>query len=134
MSTSAASHEGEFGFQIAPMVDVVFVLLLFFMAFASLKQYEHRIPATIPNGVEGVPVPTIVVDISSAGAVSANGMLLVDATDKGVEGLDVWLKKVAGSERDTPFVLRPAPDATHGRFLQVYGTLHKGGFKKVAFH
>ena len=33
MGGGGVSEDGDPGFQIAPMVDVVFVLLLFFMAF-----------------------------------------------------------------------------------------------------
>ena len=35
MGGSVGSDDGDIGFQIAPMVDVVFVLMLFFMASAG---------------------------------------------------------------------------------------------------
>ena len=41
MAGKTNGEDGAFGFQIAPMVDVVFVLLLFFMACAGLSQKER---------------------------------------------------------------------------------------------
>ena len=45
---------GDFGFQIAPMVDVVFVLLLFFMACAgqNIKEGFFQIGLTVPPPAE----------------------------------------------------------------------------------
>ena len=40
MAGSIGSDDGDIGFQIAPMVDVVFVLMLFFMACAGLFGYR----------------------------------------------------------------------------------------------
>ena len=40
MAGSVGSEDGDMGFQIAPMVDVVFVLLLFFMASAGAQIIE----------------------------------------------------------------------------------------------
>ena len=45
MTASVNSEDGDMGFQIAPMVDVVFVLLLFFMAAAGLKPSDKELSA-----------------------------------------------------------------------------------------
>ena len=40
MAGSVGSEDGDIGFQIAPIVDVVFVLMLFFMASAGAQVVE----------------------------------------------------------------------------------------------
>jgi len=37
------------GFQIAPMIDVVFVIMLFFMVLAGNRQVETLMPMTLPS-------------------------------------------------------------------------------------
>jgi biopolymer transport protein ExbD len=41
--------DGEIGFQIAPMIDVVFVIMLFFMVLAGDRQVETLMPMTLPS-------------------------------------------------------------------------------------
>ena len=69
-------ESGDFGFQIAPMVDVVFVLLLFFMACAgqNIKEgfFQIGLPSSAPGGNEK-PIVPIVVDVDQLGNVFVNG-------------------------------------------------------------
>jgi biopolymer transport protein ExbD len=41
--------DGEVGFQIAPMIDVVFVIMLFFMVQAGDRQVETELKMTLPS-------------------------------------------------------------------------------------
>ena len=41
--------DAEVGFQIAPMIDVVFVIMLFFMVLAGDRQVETLMPMTLPS-------------------------------------------------------------------------------------
>jgi biopolymer transport protein ExbD len=43
-----AQKDPEIGFQIAPMIDVVFVIMLFFMVLAGDRQVETLMPMTLP--------------------------------------------------------------------------------------
>lgn len=47
-----ANAEVNLGFQIAPMIDVVFVILLFFIAQASTIQVENAHVTKLPGSVE----------------------------------------------------------------------------------
>ena len=48
MAGSVGSEDGDIGFQIAPMVDVVFVLMLFFMASAGQQVVERELSVALP--------------------------------------------------------------------------------------
>ena len=47
-----ANAEVNLGFQIAPMIDVVFVIMLFFMVMASDVQVENAHNTKLPGTVE----------------------------------------------------------------------------------
>jgi biopolymer transport protein ExbD len=71
-----ASAEVNLGFQIAPMIDVVFVILLFFIVSASDIQVENAHVTKLPGTVEtqsDTPTPDeIAVTIEDDGQVSLN--------------------------------------------------------------
>jgi biopolymer transport protein ExbD len=45
-------NEGNVGFQIAPMIDVVFVIMLFFMVMAGAVKVEKELNTQLPGTVE----------------------------------------------------------------------------------
>src|SRR5215210_7290869 len=91
MAGSVGSEDGDMGFQIAPMVDVVFVLLLFFMASAGSQVIEKELSINLPSGsgkAGGGPPPTpIIIDISAEGQVTMNNQAYGTATDKNLTAL-----------------------------------------------
>jgi biopolymer transport protein ExbD len=135
MATSSNETDGDHGFQIAPMVDVVFVLLLFFMACAGFKQVERHLGITVPNREPGaVPDPPIVLEIANDGAIMVNGLALAEADDASLPRLRAWFNRMPFDEvLNSPVVMRPSANTTHGRFLQVLALVKKMGFKKISF-
>jgi biopolymer transport protein ExbD len=70
------AFDSSFGFQIAPMIDVVFVIMLFFMVMAGQVKVERELNSQLP-GVADTSTPTDFVDeqiinISEAGEISLN--------------------------------------------------------------
>jgi biopolymer transport protein ExbD len=70
-------NEGNFGFQIAPMIDVVFVIMLFFMVMAGSVKVEKEINTQLPgtpdsNNVQTDFVDEIIIAISDDGQVTLN--------------------------------------------------------------
>lgn len=128
------SPDQDHGFQIAPMVDVVFVLLLFFMALAGMKQIERFLTVEVPSQTKaGIVDPPIVVDIFASGEVACNGKLLLAGADTDPAVFREWLLTVAQADAGTSIIIRPAADATHERFVLVLSTIKKSGLKKISF-
>src|SRR5438477_11399481 len=46
------TNEGNVGFQIAPMIDVVFVIMLFFMVMAGAVKVEKELNSQLPGTAE----------------------------------------------------------------------------------
>jgi biopolymer transport protein ExbD len=137
MAGSAESEEGDIGFQIAPMVDVVFVLMLFFMASAGAQVVEKELAMNLPSGVgkpSDVPVTPIIVDISGEGAVTVNDQAYGNPDDKELQGLRDFFKQAITQFGDKdPVVVRPAPETTHGRVMDVLNAAAAAHVRNLTF-
>ncbi len=64
------------GFQIAPMVDVVFVIMLFFMVMAGAVKVENELSTKLPGSAESSSATEFndetIISISDEGEVSLN--------------------------------------------------------------
>ena len=105
-----ANAEVNLGFQIAPMIDVVFVILLFFIVQASDIQVENahvtKLPGTVESSTETVLPDEIAVRVEDDGQVYLNDDPL-DAPDT------KNLPEFAGSLNS----LREASDASKSKVL-----------------
>jgi len=112
---SKVSAEVNLGFQIAPMIDVVFVILLFFIVQASDIQVENAHVTRLPGDFESkeaVDLPDeIAIRIEDDGQVYLNDDPL-DNTDS-VTPAGKALPELAGSLKS----LREASDASKSKVL-----------------
>ena len=136
MAGSVGSEDGDIGFQIAPMVDVVFVLMLFFMACAGTQIVERELNISLPSGV-GSPnaqITPITIDISSEGLVSMNNQEFGQPSDKNLTNLRDWLKNAIETFGDKdPVIIRPSPDCKHERIIDVLNAAAFAHVKNLSF-
>lgn len=133
MAGKTNGEAGDFGFQIAPMVDVVFVLLLFFMAFAVQNFREGFLHVPLPSG-PGSGEALIVLDIDAAGTVFVNGSVMSDpAGDSDLAKLRKFLATAMQAAPDDPVVIRPSLEARHGRVVAVVDACKTVHVKKLSF-
>lgn len=135
MASSIHSQDGEVGFQIAPMVDVVFVLMLFFMACAGFRATERELNIALPKPeAGGLPREVaITIDISADGQVIANGQAFGTASDKQLPAFRDWLRTVQSFDTKAPVFIRPSSDARHERIMDVLGACRAAGVENVTF-
>ena len=70
-----AQQEDEPTFQMAPMIDVVFMLLIFFLVATSFQKFESKLNADIPQQLEqqtDEPPKQVIVKVLPNGMVKAN--------------------------------------------------------------
>lgn len=135
MAANIHSEDGDLGFQIAPMVDVVFVLMLFFMACVGGLKMEERLSLNLPSpGTKPGPV-AIVISISADGLVSMNDKVFAQPGDHRLDTLREWFTNtVATFGTDDPVILRPSPDARHERIMEVLACAKAAQVKRVSFN
>jgi len=120
------------------MVDVVFVLMLFFMAMAGSQVKEKELNIALPSGAPAssskqVKTP-IVIDISPDGQVSMNNDIYGAPADRSLQRLREWLKATMeqfGGE--DPVIIRPQPDTRHERIVDVLNAAAFAGVKNLTF-
>jgi len=137
-SGGGESGEGDIGFQIAPKVDVVFVLLLFFMASAGSQVIQKELSINLPS--QGDPTkrtdgPTpIVIDVHADGRIEMNNQFYDTPTNKDLPQLRAWLKETIERFGDeNPVVVRPDPQALHERVMDVLNAAAASGIKNLTF-
>jgi len=139
MAGGGLSEDGDIGFQIAPMVDVVFVLLLFFMASAGSQIIERELSINLPSGrastgLSGPPPTPIIIDIRPDGTISLNNRVYDTPTSKELPELRAWLKDTIKKFGDKdPVIIKPDLDARHERIIDVLNAAAAAGVKNLTF-
>jgi biopolymer transport protein ExbD len=68
--------DSNFGFQIAPMIDVVFVIMLFFMVMAGAVKVERelnqKLPGTVETGKSVEFTDEVLINVNESGEVLLN--------------------------------------------------------------
>jgi biopolymer transport protein ExbD len=139
MASGGVSEDGDAGFQIAPMVDVVFVLLLFFMASAGSQIVEKELNINLPSGRSeasqpGTPSTPIIIDIFPDGQVQLNNRVYDNPANKDLPELRAWLKDTIDKFGDKdPVIIRPDPQTKHERIMDVLNAAAAAGVKNLTF-
>ena len=138
MAGGGTSEDGDIGFQIAPMVDVVFVLLLFFMSCAGSQIIEKELNINLPsgrnNGLNAIPTTPIIIDIFPDGKVQSSEKVFDSPTSKDLPELKAWLKDTIAKFGDKdPVIIRPDPQTKHERIMDVLNAASASGVTKLSF-
>ena len=124
--------DGEFGFQIAPMLDVLFVLLLFFMVTAGSQKHEATLTTQLPGGKPGGDVP-LEIGIDADGQVNVSGVPVGDAADAKLGPLVDRLTQVLASNATQPVVITPMRSTKQQRVVDVLNACAAAKVKNLAF-
>lgn len=133
MAANLDSADGDLGFQIAPMVDVVFVLMLFFMAIVGADA-TRELQVLLPAPYSGAEPTAAIVEITTDGTVVFNNEVVGPPIDSGLTMVRDRFAQILQQFGDKDTVLiRPLPSTSHERVVQVVAAIHAAGVKKVTF-
>jgi len=124
-------NEQSVGFQMAPMVDIIFLLLIFFIAAAVYSQWESKLEIKVPTADSGLdraryPGEAII-------NIDKNGKYFLNSVEYSPERLENLLAKLSKTYPDQPVVIRP-DKATDCRFLiQVIDICAKTDISNLSF-
>jgi len=129
------------GFQIAPMIDVVFVIMLFFMVMAGAVKVEHELKTTLPGNAETAQeteLPDeVTIGISETGEVTLNEDPLGAPQDRVLEGLYsqmVQMRKAAEQAKTKMLITVQAEEAArYERVMNVLDVLARAEITNVTF-
>ena len=137
MAGSVGSEDGDIGFQIAPIVDVVFVLMLFFMASAGAQVVEKELSINLPSRTaeknSDTPILPIVVAIAADGTVQINGTTYDSPESPDLPQTRDQLKSMLEFGNQNPVIIAPAPEARQESIVRVLNAAAAAGVKKLTF-
>ncbi len=121
----------EQSFQIAPMIDVIFLLLTFFVASQIFSQWETEIDITLPTAQTSEQpdrIPgEIIINIRDNGAVVVN-QLEMDAV-----GLDTLLNRIVEQFSDWAVLIRADKDTRYEDVIEVLDACRRADIWNVSF-
>jgi biopolymer transport protein ExbD len=119
------------GINITPLIDVVFILLLFFMVSTSFTKESH-LTVVLPQAI-GEPAAEVKAQleivISEQGRYSLNGQNLVNTE---IETLKSALSKIAQGKIDLPIMITADAKAPHQAVVSVMDAAGQLGFVKLS--
>lgn len=130
------------GFQIAPMIDVVFVIMLFFMAMAGAVKVERELKQTLPGvaapSADAPEVPDeIMVGVEETGSVTLNDEELDPPTSKAMPNFTATmmrLKQEADNRKAKVLVtIKAEEQAKYDRVIDVLDSMAKAQVSNVTF-
>ena len=112
---------------VTPMVDVMLVLLIIFMVTAPLLTVGVQVdlPKTKASLFPGEDEPLTI-------SVDAEGTIFLQETELQLDALAPRLAAIAGNNPDVRIFVRGDKAISYGRVMEVMGTIHAAGFRKVA--
>ncbi|MCQ2402906.1 MAG: biopolymer transporter ExbD [Lentisphaeria bacterium] len=110
-------QERSAGFQMAPMIDIVFILLIHFMAATVFAQWEKKVDITVPTASTATEqqrqAGELILNVDSEGRLYINSQPYSDET-----ALEL-LKQIAGAFQDQPIILRADKETNVQQLLHV---------------
>jgi len=119
------------GMQLAPMIDIVFLLLIFFIVTWQFSRSETELDVSVPTAEQGVeltrPMGEIIINILSDGAIKVEGVQvdLLQLHDK--------LEAIAGQFENQPVRIRGDGEVIYQRIVEVIDTCQKAGIWNISF-
>jgi biopolymer transport protein ExbD len=117
--------------QLAPMLDVVFQLLIFFIVTFEFHRSEMDLKVSVPKAQEGADAKRargeIIVNVR------ANGDVVVEGQTMSQDQLRTKLTAIAKLHENQPIRLRGDNEASYQTMVTVIDTCQKAGIWNISF-
>ena len=124
-------HETSPGFQMAPMLDIVFILLVHFMAATLYAKWENKLDINVPTAdaqaLKQRARLEIIINIDKDGAIFINSI------EMSAERLEEILTKVHSTSAEQPVIIRADEETQHKHVVNVLAICARHDIHNVAF-
>ncbi|MBV8969908.1 MAG: biopolymer transporter ExbD [Verrucomicrobia bacterium] len=120
-----------FGFMIAPMIDILLVVLVFFIVTWNFALTENELDVRVPSAAKAnEPQPYIGQVVIN---VKADGTIVVNRQSKTADELLDQLKKLAGLYPDQAVIVRGDESVDYKHIVEVLDICRQADIWNVAF-
>ena len=119
------------GIQLAPMIDIVFLLLIFFIVLWNYARFETEIDISVPAASSGEnpqrTIGEIVVNVRKDGEIIVEGLSKSDSELLGM------FKNIVEAYPDQAVILRGDREAAFDHIVRVLNVCQQAGIWNVSF-
>jgi biopolymer transport protein ExbD len=134
-------HDENLQFQIAPMIDVIFILILFFMCSAGAVKTENHLVSSLPGTAQAdtpVEIPDEqVIQVTNDGQVLLNDRVFDAAGSHQMpelKGTLIRFREASAANKTHAMVtITPQPYANYQRIIDVMNACAAAGITNVSF-
>ncbi|MCF6210779.1 MAG: biopolymer transporter ExbD [Gammaproteobacteria bacterium] len=128
----ASGRKEELDVNITPLIDVVFLLLIFFMVSTTFER-ESEIEIVLPQAAANV-VPAddfaLEVTVDAEGTFYVNGKRVINSK---IETLKKAMQEMAGEHKEPPIILSADAQTPHQAVITVMDAARQLGFVHLNF-
>ncbi|MCU0752089.1 MAG: biopolymer transporter ExbD [Akkermansiaceae bacterium] len=119
------------GMQLAPMIDIVFLLLIFFIVTWQFSRSETELNVSVPTAEEGAeltrPKGEIIINVLG------DGVIRVEGSTVDLPQLHDKLAAIARQFENQPVRIRGDGSVAYQRIVEVIDTCQKAGIWNISF-
>lgn len=130
MPLKTSANEELPNVNLTPMIDVVFLLIIFFMVGTQFSETERQIGIKLPGAgqLDAMIAPPDRREVN----VTADGQIVFDGQTVELEGLTEQLRSMRVRYPDLRVVVRADGTAQHQHVAAVYGAVNRAGVSELA--
>ncbi len=117
--------------QLAPMIDIVFLLLIFFIVTWQVTRSETELSVSVPTAQEGAEPERQQGEIVIS--VLAEGTIRVEGITVNLDQLLTKLSEIAKQHENQPVRIRGDGKVEYQRIVEVIDTCQKAGIWNISF-
>jgi len=118
-------------FPLAPMIDVVFLLLIFFIATMQFSQSERELNVSVPVAEEGADAKQTVGEIIVN--VREDGGVIVDKAEMTQAQLFAKLTRIAAVHQNQAIRIRGDGKVEYQKIVEIIDVCQKAGIPNISF-
>lgn len=121
-------EEDSFAFELTPLIDVVFLLLIFFMVSTAFIEFHKRLDIELPESKAATleqKVKSLLVEIDAEGRIFFNGKRVT------IVQLEAKLKKAGDEAVHRAILIKADKKVDYGRVVAVMGLSKALGIKEI---
>ncbi|MEW6355392.1 MAG: biopolymer transporter ExbD [Planctomycetota bacterium] len=122
-------QEGELELDMTPMIDCVFLLLIFFIFSTKFPKQEGKLEASLPSARGATKTASTIVVIE----ITDNGKLMVNDQPYSPDELAGLLAKLAALDPEQPVIISGDAQARHQWIVDALNACAKANITRISF-
>lgn len=125
---SAEEQDGSVAIELTPIIDMVFLLLIFFLVATTFHQTEREMQIALPAASSGGPISAamreIIINVNEEGAIIVSGQMMDETT------LRDLVERAVGNNPDQKVTVRGDKNTAYGNIVRVLDICKGSGIQE----